>query len=112
MVVEKNFDTLHRKCKRDFQTKRQSELNEKLLSKTYARDFWKGIGKIGIAETRIQRIPMEVKDENGVIINDRSKVMDCWKHDYESLYSADVDSRNIIRISRQSYRIYKTCRML
>ena len=51
-------------------------VQEKLLedSTTNKRDFWKEIGRLGIAKDRAPRIPMEVVLEDGTLARQRSLV--------------------------------------
>ena len=74
--------TLH-KWKWKYQTEETVNLDQ--LSKGNQNKMWKFIGKIGIAEERKSTIPMELKVNDDIII-DNYKVLNVWKSDFENLY--------------------------
>ncbi|VDI48250.1 Hypothetical predicted protein [Mytilus galloprovincialis] len=49
-------------------------------------NFWKSIGKLGIANERKPCIPMAIVDENGSVNTNRSDGMNKWKTDFHSLF--------------------------
>ena len=72
----KEFDKLLRKNKRQYQQKRQSELEA--MCENGSELFWKTIGKIGMVNDRITSLPTSVKDRNGSIVN----VSEIWKNEF------------------------------
>ncbi|XP_033731041.1 uncharacterized protein LOC117320594, partial [Pecten maximus] len=84
------FDRLNRKAKRRYQLSEQAKLHD--LHKTNSGEMWREIGKLGMANNRMSKIPMEVVID-GSVICDVPGVLRCWKSKYESLYNATpVDS--------------------
>ena len=81
----KTFDRLNRKFKRKYQTHERQKLEDKLCE-TNQRDFWKSIGKLGVANERKPCIPMAVVDENGTVNTNRNDVLNKWKADFHSLF--------------------------
>ena len=47
------------------------------------REFWKTIGRTGVADNRSQKIPFEVKTDDGSISTDPKFVLQKWKEDFE-----------------------------
>ncbi|CAC5383691.1 unnamed protein product [Mytilus coruscus] len=85
--TERNiFDKINRKFKRKYQIQKENELHEKLKS-TNKREFWKSIGKLGIANERKIQIPWEVVDSDGNINTGEKIVLKKWKSDFETLFS-------------------------
>ena len=85
--ARKCFDRLNRKHKRQYQLQIQSELQDKLLNTNNCKDFWKDIGKLGMANDRKSKIPFEIIGNTGEIITDRGQVINKWKQDYEQWYN-------------------------
>jgi hypothetical protein len=52
-------------------------------------EFWKSIGKIGIANDHKMSIPLQVMLDNGDITGDLKTVLNKWKTDFSSLYNAN-----------------------
>ncbi len=61
----------------------QEELMQ--LNSSDPREFWKRIGKIGVAAERRTNIPWEVVNEEGLIVTDEREVLDKWRNDYSGL---------------------------
>ncbi|CAG2208271.1 unnamed protein product [Mytilus edulis] len=80
------FDKLLRKEKRSYQMRQQQELLN-LSTENNTRDFWKKIGKLGIANDRRSSIPMEVLTSEGNVCKDIKTVYDTWKSKYEHLFN-------------------------
>ncbi|CAC5418534.1 unnamed protein product [Mytilus coruscus] len=86
-VTSRNtFDKLLRKEKRSYQMRQQQELLN-LSTENNTRDFWKKIGKLGIANDRRSSIPMEVLTSEGNVCKDVNTVYDKWKRKYEHLFN-------------------------
>ncbi|XP_063415945.1 uncharacterized protein LOC134697591 [Mytilus trossulus] len=77
------FDKLLRKEKRSYQLRQQQELLN-LSTENNTRDFWKKIGKLGIANDR--------RSSEGNVCKDIKTVYDTWKCKYEHLFNV-TDSK-------------------
>ncbi|CAC5409793.1 unnamed protein product [Mytilus coruscus] len=89
MQSRKDFDKLNRRAKRNYQLE---QLNR--LQKLFAQ-FWKSIGKLGLANDRKSRQTYQIRSETGEIISDIDSVLEKWKIDYKKLYnSADINGTN------------------
>ncbi|XP_046584407.1 uncharacterized protein LOC124291463 [Haliotis rubra] len=69
----RKFDRLNRKLKQQHQKQKQFNLLDKLNQAD--ADFWKIIGNLGIANERKQKLPMEVKLEDGTVVSDVHSVL-------------------------------------
>ena len=88
----KEFDRENRKAKRNYQISLQDRLHT-LSEQSNSRDFWRSIGKLGLANDRKQNLNYAVKDENGSIVTDTAEVLSKWKSDYQNLFNS-VDTDN------------------
>ncbi|CAG2221029.1 unnamed protein product [Mytilus edulis] len=86
VTARNDFDKLLRKEKRNYQLRQQKELFD-LSKESNTRDFWRKIGKLGIAKDRHDKIPMEVRLPNGNISKDINIVYETWKNEYEHLFN-------------------------
>ncbi|XP_071136614.1 uncharacterized protein [Mytilus edulis] len=86
VTARNDFDKLLRKEKRNYQLRQQKELFD-LSKESNTRDFWRKIGKLGIAKDRRDKIPMEVRLPNGNISKDINVVYETWKNEYEHLFN-------------------------
>ncbi|CAG2252849.1 unnamed protein product [Mytilus edulis] len=84
----KYFDREVQKCKRKYWFSMQQDLL--LESKRNQQQFWKKIGKIGVAENRKSVIPMEVIDQDGNVNSNLTAVLDKWKSEYNYVDSTSV----------------------
>ncbi|CAG2232789.1 unnamed protein product [Mytilus edulis] len=66
---------------------RQQQELLNLSTENNTRDFWKKIGKLGIANDRRSSIPMEVLTSEGNVCKDIKTVYDTWKCKYEHLFN-------------------------
>ena len=88
----KFFDRLHRKCKRKHQRQKQFDLLDKF--NTDSREFWRDIGKIGLANDRKHSIPLEVIHDDGYMVAGLDNALREWKVQYDRLYNgSDVDAQ-------------------
>ncbi|CAG2254192.1 unnamed protein product [Mytilus edulis] len=71
---------------------RQQQELLNLSTENNTRDFWKKIGKLGIANDRRSSIPMEVLTSEGNVCKDIKTVYDTWKCKYEHLFNV-TDSK-------------------
>jgi len=55
------------------------------------QEFWKSMGRIGIAQTRRKTIPMEVMCDDGSISSNIDVVLNKWKIDFSSLFMNRVN---------------------
>ena len=88
-IQRKTFDRLNRKYKRQFQAQERQKIEDK-LSEINQHDFWKSIGKIGIANERKNCIPLAVLDNDGSIKTDKNYVLNKWKNDFHTLFQRMV----------------------
>ncbi|MES9880125.1 MAG: reverse transcriptase family protein [Sedimenticola sp.] len=51
-------------------------------------EFWRQIGKVGIANLKKKAIPMEVVTDDGDVVVNQSEVLNRWKHDFCKLYKS------------------------
>ncbi|CAC5380375.1 unnamed protein product [Mytilus coruscus] len=72
--------------KKNYQLRQQKELFN-LSKESNTKDFWRKIGKLGIAKDRQNTIPTEVLLSNGNISKDINIVYETWKNEYEHLYN-------------------------
>ena len=84
---EKAFDKEVQGAKRRYWRRNQEELMQ--LNSTDPREFWKRIGKIGVAADRKPNIPWEI-EEDGLVKRDRDSVLNKWKCDFSDLLNYDV----------------------
>ena len=84
-IQRKTFDRLNRKYKRKFEAQERQKIEDK-LSEINQYDFWKSIGKIGIANERKNCIPLAVVDNDGRIKTDKNDVLNKWKNDFHALF--------------------------
>ncbi|CAG2195952.1 unnamed protein product [Mytilus edulis] len=90
MQSRKDFDKLNRKAKRNYQLEQQNKLQK--LGEQNSSEFWKSIGKLGLANDRKSRQTFQIRSETGEITSDIDSVLEKWKIDYEKLYnSADIN---------------------
>ena len=80
---------MHRRYKRKHQLDMQERLCEKYVQNQ--NDFWKDIGKAGVANDRRQNIPWEVYI-NGEISADKQDVLFQWEKDFSGLFQNDSHS--------------------
>ena len=74
----------------------QNEMVDKLNNDQ--QQFWRDIGKLGVAQSKNKQIPMEVVDQEGNANCSINVVLDKWKQDFSSLYNCsfiDNDSSDI-----------------
>ena len=88
----KLFNREKQQAKRRYWKEQQDDLV--LLQSAYPKSFWEQIGKLGVANERKQRIPLEVKNPDGSICNDIQAVISKWYRNYSSLYSKVSANKN------------------
>ncbi|CAC5391004.1 unnamed protein product [Mytilus coruscus] len=81
----KIFDHLNRKYKRQYQILERKKIEEKLCV-SIQREFWKSVGKIGIASERKPCIPMAVLGPNGNVNTNKNDVLNKWKSDFQKFF--------------------------
>ena len=86
----KNFDHAVQRAKRTYWAQLQNDLVSSLSSDP--QTFWRGIGKVGVAQSKNKTIPMEVICDDGSITSDTNAVLDKWKHDFSALYNCSTGS--------------------
>ena len=80
------------RCKRFYWYKTQTELLTTLEDNH--DQFWKRIGKIGIASERNNSIPMQVVLEDGSVSDDVKTVLLKWQNEFSALLNAGGDVNN------------------
>ena len=89
----KDFSKAVQKSKRLYWFRMQNDLLLDLDKNS--SNFWKSIGKIGVAFQKKNKIPMEVLDDSGKINNDKDFVLNKWKTSFSNLYNAS-DQNNVV----------------
>ena len=92
----KQFDQSVQRAKRMHWTDLQNEMVDKLNNDQ--QQFWRDIGKLGVAQSKNKQIPMEVVDQKGNANCNINVVLDKWKQDFSSLNNCsfiDNDSSDI-----------------
>lgn len=85
------FDREVQGAKRRFWRQNQEELMQ--LNATNPREFWKKIGKIGVASERKTGIPWEIV-QDGEICKDKEAVLGKWKNDFSDLLNYNTDQQS------------------
>lgn len=86
----KAFNREMQKSKRLYWFKMQNDLLYDIDKNSC--NFWRSIGKIGVAFQKKNKIPMEVIDDNGDIINDNDSVLLKWKNSFSDLYNTSTNN--------------------
>lgn len=89
----KYFDRLNRKFKRKYQSQERKRIEDKLYDSNQ-REFWKSIGKTGIANERKPCIPMAVVDPDGSVNTHKDDVLNKWKSDFQTLFQRNGGQDN------------------
>ena len=89
LSTRKCFDKLLRKEKRKYQMNKDDELLN-MFNTNRTKELWKEIGKLGMANERKQKIPMEIVSEDGTIINDEKTVLSHWETSYRNLFTPNA----------------------
>jgi hypothetical protein len=98
----KSFDREVQQCKRKYWFNMQEEL---LLESTKnQQQFWKKIGKIGVAENRKSIIPMEVIDDDGNVSSQLTEVLNKWKSAYSNLLNQQYSTTNETELTTNKNR--------
>jgi len=87
----RHFDRQVQRRKREHVKKIQNDIAD---STGDSQSFWKTIGKIGIANERRKRIPLEIVKADGSVSSSLPEVLDKWKCDYEHLLNTDCNNRD------------------
>ncbi|VDI22082.1 Hypothetical predicted protein [Mytilus galloprovincialis] len=106
----KTFDKLNRK----FSIQKERDLQEQLNSNC-KRDFWRSIGKFGVANERTENITWDIVNPDGTVNTDRGAVLNTWRSDFETLYARNdniddlcnlVNEEDIYELSPEMFAIY------
>ena len=89
---QRDLDREIRAAKRLYWLQQQQELIEMKNSP----DFWKTIGRVGISQSHVHRIPWEVVNEDQTISIDHNTVLKRWKTAFEQLLNPDPSAVVII----------------
>ena len=90
----KQFDKAHRKYKRQYQQMERLNIQGQLQNHNQT-EFWRSIGKVGMANERRLDIPWEVVDHEGHVQRDKKAVLCRWKSDFEGLFNANGVTHNL-----------------
>ena len=83
--IRKEFDRLVQRAKRVDWFNIQSELLSGAESNN--DEFWKSVGRVGVAHSRDKRIPMEVVLDGERVESNLESVLHQWKTDFSSLFN-------------------------
>ena len=92
--TRKEFDRLVQRAKRIHWFNIQTELLREAENNDV--EFWKSIGKVGIAQTGDNRIPKEVVLDGGRVDSNLETVLQKWKTDFCSLYNRSTTNRESV----------------
>ena len=67
-------------------------------------DFWKTMGRVGITQSQIHKIPWEVVNEDQTISIDHNTVLKRWKTAFEQLLNPD--SSAVVIIPEMMHGVY------
>ena len=88
----KVFDREVQRCKRKYVKDQQKEIE--CLVNNDQQAFWKKIGKIGIGQERVKKIPMEILLEDGSLTKDADAVMGKWQTSFCDLLNPNQFTDN------------------
>ena len=88
VTKRKEFDRSVQRAKRQYIYQAHAELEAAVSRDSII--FWKSIGKIGIGNERLKKIPFEVKMSDGSVCSDPRQVLQKWGSDFENLLSPQV----------------------
>ena len=97
--MRKYFDREVQCTKRRYWVQLQNEMVSRL--EVNPREFWKTIGRTGVADNRNKKIPFEVNTEEGSISTDPKIVLQKWKQDFEKIYNLKASCSNEHEINFQ-----------
>ena len=97
--MRKEFDRDVQRTKRRYWVQLQNEMVSSLDANP--REFWKTIGRTGVADNRNQKIPFEVNTEEGSISTDPKIVLQKWRQDFEKMYNLKASCNNDHEINFQ-----------
>ena len=86
------FDREVQRCKRKYVKDQQKEIE--CLVNNDQQAFWKKIGKIGIGQERIKKIPMEILLVVSSLTNDADTVMSKWETSFCDLLNPNQFTDN------------------
>ena len=89
----KYFDRAVQRAKRKQWFTMQQELMSE--AENNSTEFWKSIGRVGIARSRTNVIPFEVKTDDGSISTDSSVVLEKWRSSFYNLFNPHTADLNI-----------------
>ncbi|MES9880570.1 MAG: endonuclease/exonuclease/phosphatase family protein, partial [Sedimenticola sp.] len=99
IACRKTFDRMIQRAKRIYWFNFQNKLLNDVS--TNPNDFWKTIGKVGVAHDKSTSIPMEVVLDDGSVVGDIETVLAKWKNDFSSLFSSG--SRRTVNIQHDTH---------
>lgn len=85
---QRRLDTRVQRAKRLLWKQQQDELVR--MQSSNPKEFWKQVGRLGVAEERKRTIPKEVViDNEGSISSDSDVVLERWRKDFHTLLNPD-----------------------
>ncbi len=85
---QRRLDTRVQRAKILFWKQQQDELLR--MQSSNPKEFWKHVGRLGVAEERKRTIPMEVViDNEGSISSDSGVVLERWRKDCQTMLNSD-----------------------
>ncbi|VDI47596.1 Hypothetical predicted protein [Mytilus galloprovincialis] len=91
--VRKQFDRLNQKYKRKYVYQEQQKLEDQLNACSQS-EFWKSIGKTGIANERKPHVPWAIIDDTGNVKTDKKSVLNKWKDEFQTLFTNNSENNN------------------
>ena len=82
-MKQKEFDSAKQRAKRNYWRSMQEQMLT--MQDTNPKEYWKYVGKLGVAQERTQTIPWEVVQNDGSVSRDKGDVLERWRSDFESL---------------------------
>lgn len=83
LTTRSRFDRELKRTERDYH--RLVAVDIETMSTTNPNEFWDKIKHLG--PRKDSSIPVEIVDDNGVVIKDQNEVFDKWKEDFSNLYN-------------------------
>ena len=83
----KAFSRSHRKARRLYQLKLQQDLTDVCVNNQ--AEFWKRVKSVGIQKDRKLTLPKQIKDSNGITLNDPDSVQKQWASHFSNLLNND-----------------------
>ncbi len=100
--MQREFDRNVQKAKRAFWRQQQESLLS--LQREHSKDFWKRIGKLGVASEREKNIPWEIVNDDGTVSHDQGEVLQKWASDFSQLLNPANDANGDMDVNHSAAR--------